>query len=53
MNEKPRCEMCHRESAFLVPILSKKKGYEGWKMVCRICYERISEVDNESQNKIK
>lgn len=46
------CEVCRRKSSYLIPKLSKKKGYEGWKMVCRICYDRLTEAEEEIDNRI-
>lgn len=40
------CDICKRETPQLIPKFSKKKGYEGWKMVCRVCYERLSEDED-------
>lgn len=41
------CDICKRETPQLIPKFSKKKrGYKGWKMVCRVCYERLSEDED-------
>lgn len=44
-HKEDRCDLCKRESHFLIPKYSNKKGNEGWKLVCRICYDRLLEDD--------
>lgn len=51
--DKLKCEICKRDSNSLVSKLSKKKGYEGLKMVCRICYDRLSEDEEEEEKNKK
>ena len=43
-----RCEICNREAGFLIPKLSKRKGCDGWKMVCRVCYDRLNDEDEDA-----
>lgn len=49
--EENKCDLCRRYSPFLIPKYSNKKGYKGWKMVCRICYDRLLEDDKHTSNK--
>lgn len=42
-----KCELCKKDSHFLVPKYSNKKGFIGWKMVCRVCYARLDDSNRE------
>lgn len=49
-NKENRCELCKRYSSFLIPKYSNKKGDKGWKVVCRVCYDRLLEYDKHNDN---
>lgn len=51
VKKEDKCELCKKESYFLIPKYSNKKGFTGWKMVCRVCYDRLSDNDKYIGNK--